>query len=86
MWRQLDDDTLQRYRCLQVVPDGGYCVKSSHLYRYPLSLDDQQVKQAEYYFVDGMFQDGLVELMKETYPTLEDAIAAHDKDFQAFDR
>ena len=66
--------------------NGGYCVKSSHFYRYPLSLDDQQIKQAEYYFVDGMFQDGLVELIKETYGTIEEAIAAHDNDFEALNQ
>lgn len=59
VWRRLDDNTLLRYRCLQLLPDGGYCVKSSHFYHYPLKLDDEQIKQAEFYFLDGMFQDGL---------------------------
>ena len=83
VWRRLNDETVQKYRCLQALPDGGFCVKSSHFYRYPLSLDDEQIKQAEYYFIDGLFQDGLVELMKETFGTIEEAIAAHEKDFEA---
>ena len=81
VWRRLDDNTLLRYRCLQLLPDGGYCVKSSHFYRYPLKLDDDQIKQAEFYFLDGMFQDGLQEIAKQSYQTLEEAIANHDKDF-----
>ena len=81
VWRRIDDNTLVRYRCLQMLPDGGYCVKSSHFYYYPLKLDDEQIKQAEFYFVDGMFQDALLEITKETYETLEEAIAKHDKDF-----
>ena len=84
VWRRIDDDTLLRYRCLLVLPDGGYCVKSSHFYRYPLSLDDGQIMQAEFYFLDSLFQDGLSEAAQETYDTLEEAIAKHDKDFDNF--
>lgn len=84
VWRRIDDDTLLRYRCLQVLPDGGYCVKSSHSYSYPLSLNDGQIKQAEFYFLDSLFQNGLPEAAKETYGTLEEAVAKHDKDFDNF--
>ncbi len=82
MWRRIDDDTVIKYRCLQVLPEGGYCVKISHLYRYPLhSIDDEQIKQAEFYFLDGLFQDGMTKLTMKTYSTLEKAIKKHDKDF-----
>jgi hypothetical protein len=81
VWRRVDDNTLLRYRCLQSVPDGGYFVKSSHFYREPITLDSEQIKQAEYYFLDGMFGDALLEMPKETFDTLEKAIAQHDKDF-----
>ncbi len=81
VWKQIDDNTLLRYRCLQMLPDGGYCVKSSQFYHYPIKLDDEQVKQAEFYFLDVMFQDGLLEITKEIYATLEEAIANHDNDF-----
>ena len=81
VWRRLDDNTLLRYRCLQLLPDGGYCVKSSHFYHYPLKLNDEQIKQAEFYFLDGMFQDGLPEMAKDMCNSLEEAIAKHDKDF-----
>ena len=84
VWRRIDDDTLLRYRCLQLLPDGGYCVKSSHFYRYPLSLDDKRIGQAEFYFPDGMFQDGLLEIAKDRYVTLEEAIAKHDIAFDNF--
>jgi hypothetical protein len=84
VWRRIDDETLLRYRCLQVPPDGGYCVKSSHFYRYPLSLDDGQIAQAKFYFMDSLFQDSLSEAVKETYGTLEEAITKHDKDFDYF--
>ena len=81
VWRRVDDNTLLRYRCLQMLPDGGYFVKSSHSYREPITSDSEQIKQAEYYFLDGMFGDALLEIPKESYATLEEAIAKHDEDF-----
>ena len=84
IWRRVDDKTLLRYRCLQFLPDGRYFVKSSHFYREPLTWDSEQLKQAEFYFVDGMFGDALLEISKESYSTLEEAIAKHDADFGNF--
>jgi hypothetical protein len=44
-------------------------------------LDDEQIKLAEFYFLDGMFGDALLKIPKKTYKTLQEAIAKHDKDF-----
>jgi hypothetical protein len=79
VWRRIGDSTLMQYRCLQVLPDGGYFVKSLHFYREP--IDREQVYQAQFYFLDGMFDDALLEIPKERFDTLEEAIAQHDKDF-----
>jgi hypothetical protein len=81
VWKQIDDDNLIRYRCFQVLPDNRYVVKSAHYYSYPIEPDDEQFKQAEFYFLDSMFQGGLLEITNNTYETLEEAIAAHDEDF-----
>ena len=81
LWKQLDDNTVVRYRCLQLLPDGGYCVKSSHFYSYPIEVDDKQIREAEFYFLDSMFQGGLIDTTKKTYKTLEKAIEKHEKDF-----
>ena len=81
VWRRIDDNTLLQYRCLQVIPNGGYFVKSSHFYREP--IDREQIYQTQFYFLDGMFGDALLEIPKETFDTLEEAIAQHDKDFDS---
>jgi len=81
VWKRIDDDHLIRYRCFQVLPGNRYVVKSSHDYRYPLEVDDRQFKLAEFYFVDSLFQDALLEVINDTYETLEEAIAAHEEDF-----
>jgi hypothetical protein len=57
-------------------------VKSSHFYREPITSDSEQIKQAEFYFIDSMFGDGLLETSKESYASLEEAIAKHDEDFE----
>jgi hypothetical protein len=79
VWRRVDDNTLLQYRCLQALPDGGYFVKSSHFYREP--IDGEQIRQAQFYFLDGMLGDALSAIPKECYETLEEAIARHEDDF-----
>lgn len=82
VWRRVDDKTLLRYRCLEKLPEGGYFVKSSHFYREPITWDSEQIKQAEFYFIDSMFGEGLLAASKESFASLEEAIAKHDEDFE----
>ena len=79
VWRRVNDKTLLQYRCLQALPEGGYFVKSSHFYHEP--IDREQINQAQFYFLDGMVGDALIEIPRERYETLEEAIASHDNDF-----
>jgi hypothetical protein len=79
VWRRVGDATLLQYRCLRGLDDGRYFVKCSHFYREPINRE--QIHQAQFYFLDGMFGDALIEIPKESYETLEEAIAAHDEDF-----
>jgi hypothetical protein len=80
VWKRVDDTTVIRYRCFQVVPDGGFFVKSSDFYHYP--IDAKQVSQLEQYFLDSLFQDALEEVHDEISGTLEDAIRIHDEAFR----
>jgi len=79
VWRRVGDTTLLQYRCLKGLDDGRYFVKCSHFYREPISRE--QIHQAQFYFLDGLFGDALIEIPKESYVTLDAALAAHDKDF-----
>jgi len=81
VWKRIDDNTLQRYRCLLVLPDNRYAVKSSDVCNFP--LDKEQLGQQDYYYLDSLFQDALVEIAHATYDTLEEAIRMHDQEFSA---
>jgi len=78
VWRRRDDQTLVRYRCLQLLPDGGYCVQSADFYHQPPSEAQQQN-------LDRQFLELLAEQSPDErdslHPTLEGAIEAHDKEF-----
>jgi hypothetical protein len=80
VWREIDESKLVVYRCLQVLPQNGYVVKAADYYHGPLTLD--QVRERDFYFVDSMFDGGLELAASETYPTLEEAIARFDEEFE----
>lgn len=84
VWKRIDDTTLRRYRCLHVLPDDRYCVKSVDLYYWPLSKE--QVSQLDYYYLDSLFQDALEAIIEETYETLEGAILMHDRRLEDFNK
>lgn len=79
VWKRIDDKTLQRYRCLLILPDNRYAVKSADFCYWP--LDKEQLAQQDYYYLDSLFQDALEEIADTTYNTLEEAIRMHDQDF-----
>jgi predicted class III extradiol MEMO1 family dioxygenase len=79
VWKRIDDNTLLRYRCLLILPDNRYVVKSSDFCRWP--LDKEQLSQQDYYYLDSLFQDALEEIVFTTYETLEEAIRRHDQEF-----
>jgi len=79
VWRRIDDNTLQRYRCLFILPENRYCVKSADFCYWP--LDKEQLRQQDYYYIDSLFQDALENIAATTYETLEEAIRMHDQEF-----
>ncbi len=82
VWRQVDDKTLIRYRCFQELPDGKFFVKSADHFQEP--FDSETSKQHEMYFVDSLFDDGLISRAKKAYATIEKAIEKFDSEFDIF--
>lgn len=79
IWRQIDDQTLIRYRCFHVLPDNKYCVKASDFVRYP--LQESVLKTQEQYYLESLFDDGLEMLLTDACNSLEEAVAKHNQDF-----
>lgn len=79
VWRRLDDGRLVHYRCFQLVPRGGYCVQSADFYSLP--IDQDRRKDLENQFLELLVEQP-PNLRSGVFPTLEEAIARHDADFE----
>jgi hypothetical protein len=78
VWKRVDRTTALRYRCFQSLQSKKYCVQSADFFRLP--LDAKQVSSLDSQFVQLFIEQEPSNRTAE-YLTLEDAIAAHDKDF-----
>ena len=83
VWKRLDDSTLVRYRCFQVLPENKYCVQSADFYRHP--LDAKLISNLEKQYVELLFEEA-PDTRAETYGTLEEAILRHEQDFEQFNK
>lgn len=79
IWKEIDDDTVSRYRCFHVLPDNKYFIKGQDFFRYP--LDEKQLKDTEFYSIDLLFQGGL-NMEEEFCDSLEEGIEKFEKDFE----
>jgi hypothetical protein len=79
VWDRRANGELVCYRCLEVLPDGGFCVQSADFYRQDQEFGEQ----------DMMFGQQFIELLREespeqravVLPTLREAIERHQKEF-----
>ena len=78
VWKRIDEHTLARYRCFQLLPQNRFCVQSVDFYR-PL-LDESQIRQFDKQHLELLLEES-PELRAGDYETLEDAITAHDQEF-----
>jgi len=78
VWRRIDPGTVACYRCFESISDGRYCVQSLDYFRLP--LDDVQQRQLGVQLVELFAEEDPLE-RSGGFPTLAEAIAAHDRDF-----
>jgi hypothetical protein len=78
VWQCVDQRSVERYRCFEVLPNNGYCVQSADFYRLP--VDAKQVEQLDRQFLELLTEQPPNE-RTSTYSTLEEAILQHQKDF-----
>lgn len=81
VWKR-GEGVLYRYRCLEVVGEGRYCVQSRDAYRPPFSEQVSQLLEAN--FLELLFEEPPGE-RAGLYPSLQEAVEAHEKDFHDFD-
>jgi hypothetical protein len=78
VWKKLDKTSAVRYRCFECVNSKQYCVQSADFYRLP--FDQKLVSNLDAQFLE-LFTEQDPTSRNAEYPSLEEAIAAHDKKF-----
>jgi hypothetical protein len=78
VWSRRDEGTVVRYRCFQMLPDGGYTVQSADYYNAPFR--EARAAQHEKQFLE-LFSEEAPRLRSPLFPTLMEAIFAFDRDF-----
>lgn len=78
IWREIDENTITRYRCFQVLPDDKFFVKGQDHFHYP--IEETHVKSIDFYTLDSLFQGGL-NMEENFHDSLEEAIAVFVKEF-----
>ena len=76
VWVRLESDRVACYRCLKILPGGGYVAQGKDFFTLPVAASAS--------FLERQFVTLLAEIAPEErggeYPTLEQAIAAHERE------
>jgi hypothetical protein len=75
VWERQDEHTVIKYRCFQSLSSGKYCVQSADFFR-----SGTQPRVSDDHYVELFLQQDPTERAGE-YITLEEAIAAHKREF-----
>jgi hypothetical protein len=78
VWSRRDEGTVVRYRCFQLLPDGGYSVQSADYYKAPF-LDSRPAKH-EKQFLELLLEED-PKVRSPLFRTLVEAIRAFDREF-----
>ena len=81
VWRRVNSETAIRFRCFQINENATYCVQSADMYHEP--IDEKEIRFLERQFIE-LFIEEAPETRNGVYPTLEEAIAAHEKEFEEY--
>jgi hypothetical protein len=78
VWSRKEEGRVVRYRCFQLLPDGGFSVQSADYYNAP--LQDARTVQLEKQFLELLLEEAS-EVRSPSFPSLIEAINAFDRDF-----
>jgi len=83
VWRREADGSLLRFRCFRVLPEGTFCVQSADHYR--ASFPPGHERQMEEQFRTLLGEEA-PDVRGHTWPTLEQAISAFEREFENIER
>ena len=81
VWKKIHDKKAIRFRCFQIGEEAAYCVQSADIFSYPLDKND--VAYLEHQYIE-LFLEESPEKRSKAFPTLEEAIKAHEEEFGEF--
>ena len=81
VWKKIDEKTSVRFRCFQISEEAAYCVQSADIYHYP--LDKNQINYLDRQYIE-LFLEENPDIRSNVYPTLEEAIRAHEDEFREY--
>lgn len=80
VWQPVDERTVARYRCFEILPDGKFFVQAKN-YIYEDS-DEEYQENLDDYFFGSLSRENFEKLSEKASPTIEEAIAKHEEDFR----
>lgn len=78
VWKRVSETELVRYRCFRNLATNKVSVQSADFYRLP--LDTAQAANLEKQYLE-LLEEQEPDKRTESYDSIEEAIAAHDRDF-----
>jgi hypothetical protein len=78
IWRQISSEEGGRYSCFEDLELGKFCVQSADFFRLP--VNNETIMRADKQFVELFLEIDPRERCS-WYTTLQEAIAAHEKEF-----
>jgi hypothetical protein len=80
VWERTEGTGLVCYRCLELLPQGGFCVQSADFYQ---QADDfcKRDKGFARQFIELLIEDS-PEARTKVFPTLQEAIEDHKREFE----
>ena len=79
VWFRKNEKTVVRYRCFQLLPEGGYSVQSADHYHAPFL--DTRAGQLDKQFLELLLTEA-PEVRSPLLPTLDEAIRAFVREFE----
>ena len=79
VWERMSAGGLVRYRCLESLSDGRFCVQSADFYRE--SRDYKEQNQEFFNQFVTLFAEDFPEVRSKMFKSLQEAIDAHKREF-----
>jgi len=80
VWKRRDDRQARRFRCLEDLQSGLYCVQSADVFTLPIT--SAHLAQLDHQFVELLIEIDPLKRCK-WYDSLAEAVAEHEKEFAA---